>query len=297
MAKTVNNYKKIVDLRLHKVYQYNLREFQLRSVCLLEAIDKVCKKYGIQYYIIAGTLLGAVRHKGFIPWDDDMDIAFMRPDYDMLMEHADEWVPAPFSVVNYKNCAHYPKYFAKLEDTSTTIVERFYLGYAGGIYMDIFPLDKVPDNIIRRYIHYRRFNHARKMLYFAYRDPYKRGRGPKSWLPRLIQKYYSREKLHERCERILTEYRDSKNCNYVMTHDDGFRAYKTEIFGEPLRLTFEGVEAAAPKIPDGFLSVIYGKDYMQLPPEKERRSHFHDYCDLNTPYADFDMESLFSTKQ
>ena len=82
-----NSYRENKILRKQKVYQYDIREFQLRSVCLLEAIDKVCKKYGIQYYIIAGTLLGAVRHKGFIPWDDDQDIALLRKDYDLLMQH------------------------------------------------------------------------------------------------------------------------------------------------------------------------------------------------------------------
>ena len=67
-------------------YNYDLRQFQLRSVVLLDAIDKVCKEHGIKYYVIAGTLLGALRHKGFIPWDDDLDVALMRSDYDKLLE-------------------------------------------------------------------------------------------------------------------------------------------------------------------------------------------------------------------
>ena len=115
----------------YQPYNYDLREFQLRSVCLLDAIDKVCKEHDITYYVIAGTLLGAVRHKGFIPWDDDLDIALMRRDYDLLIEHASEWLPEPFSIVAYNNDPDYPKYFAKLEDKSTTLVERFYLGYVG----------------------------------------------------------------------------------------------------------------------------------------------------------------------
>ncbi len=287
-----NSYRENKILRKQKVYQYDIREFQLRSVCLLEAIDKVCKKYGIQYYIIAGTLLGAVRHKGFIPWDDDQDIALLRKDYDLLMQHASEWVPKPFAIVNNENCAHYPKYFAKLEDTSTTIVERVYLGYAGGIYMDIFPLDSVPDNKILRAIHFYKFNFVRKLLYFAYRDPYKHGKGPRSWWPLLIQKCFTKQKLHRWCQNILKEYEGHENCNLLMTHDDGFRAYKKEVFGVPTRVEFEGVEADAPTVPDGFLSVLYGKNYMELPPEEQRRSHFHDYCDLTKPYAEFDINTL-----
>lgn len=288
----MNNYDRNKILRDKKEYKYNIREFQLRSVCLLEAIDKVCKEHGIRYYIIAGTLLGAVRHKGFIPWDDDQDIALLRKDYDLLMEHASEWIPKPFSIVNHQNCPHYPKYFAKLEDTSTTIVERVYLGYAGGIYMDIFPLDEVPDSGIRRWFHFYKFNFTRKMLYFVYRDPYKHGKGLSSWWTRWVQKHFSKERLHKWSQKVLQEYNGHKNCNYLMTHDDGLKAYKKEVFGEPTRLTFEGVEADAPTIPEGFLSVLYGDDYMKLPPENKRVSHFHDYCDLTKPYADFDIKTL-----
>jgi lipopolysaccharide cholinephosphotransferase len=294
MTKTNNSYKENKKLRKKKIYHYDIREYQLRSVCLLETIDKVCKKYGIKYYIIAGTLLGAVRHKGFIPWDDDQDIALMRKDYDMLMQHASEWVPEPFSIVNNDNCAHYPKYFAKLEDTSTTIVERLYLGYAGGIYMDIFPLDDVPENKILRAIHFYKFNLIRNLLYFSYRDPYKHGKGPRSWFPLLVQKLFTKEKLHALCQKILKEYDGHRNCNLVMTHDDGFRAYSKEIFGEPKQVVFEGVEVDAPSNPDGFLSVLYGGNYMELPPVEARRSHFHDYCDLTKPYAEFDINNYIN---
>ena len=78
-----------------KKYSYNIRDFQLRSVSVLEAVDKVCEEHGLRYFIVDGSLLGAVRHKGFIPWDDDIDIAMPREDYDKLIEHAEEWIPKP----------------------------------------------------------------------------------------------------------------------------------------------------------------------------------------------------------
>ena len=70
---------------------YDIRPLQLRILDILMAVDKVCKEHNLRYYIIAGTLLGAVRHKGFIPWDDDLDIGMPRADYDLLMAHAAEW--------------------------------------------------------------------------------------------------------------------------------------------------------------------------------------------------------------
>lgn len=279
---------------MKKEYRYEIRQYQLRNIPLLETIDRVCREHGITYYLTDGSLLGAVRHQGFIPWDDDMDIALLRKDYDLLMQHADEWVPKPFFIVNHINTPHYPKYFAKLEDTSTTIVENFHLGYAGGIYMDIFPLDDVPDNKFRRTLHFYRFNLLRRLQYLVYRNPYKHGHGPSSWLPRLVQKLFSRQWIHRKVQQVITEYNGKSGCNTLMSHDNGLRVTPKAIFGTPTKLIFEGVSANAPQDSHAFLSAIYGEDYMQLPPESARRSHFHDYCDLNTPYAEVDFNELKS---
>ncbi|MBO7050227.1 MAG: LicD family protein [Bacteroidaceae bacterium] len=273
-------------------YNYDLRQFQLRSVVLLDVIDKVCKEHGIRYYIIAGTLLGAVRHKGYIPWDDDLDVAFMRSDYDLLLEHASEWFPEPFHIVDCNNDPRYPKYFAKLEDRSTTLVESFHLGYVGGIYVDLFPLDSVPDNKMLRAWHFYRFNLKRRLLYLVYRDPYKHGKGVGSLILCLLQKLVSKEKLHKRTQRVLKEFEGKRNCNYVMTHDDGFRAYRKSVFGTPRLCEFEGHAFCAPEHPEGFLSVLYGDDYMTPPPVEKRRSHMHDYCDLENGYVGVDINEL-----
>ena len=72
---------------------YDIRPLQLRILKNLLAVDKVCKEHNLRYYIMAGTMLGAVRHKGFIPWDDDLDIGMPRADYDLLMANAKEWLP------------------------------------------------------------------------------------------------------------------------------------------------------------------------------------------------------------
>ena len=276
----------------NKEYHYDIREFQLRSLVLIDAIDQVCKEHHLNYYVIAGTLLGAKRHGGFIPWDDDMDIGLMRKDYDMLLEHADEWLPEPFFIVTHENTPHYPKYFAKLEDTSTTLVENFYLGYAGGIYLDIFPLDDVPDNKWLRAIHYYKFNLLRKIQYFQFRDPYKHGHGPSSWLPLLARKLFSREGIYNKLQQVLRQYNGHKNCHYVMTHDDKLKAYPTACLGQPKAIQFEGRTVMAPSDIDTFLTVMYGPDHMQLPPVERRTSHFHNYCDFNTPYRSVDFEAL-----
>lgn len=273
-------------------YNYDIREFQKRSIVLLQTIDKICREHNLRYYIIAGTLLGAQRHKGFIPWDDDMDIALLRPDYDLLMAHADEWMPAPFNIVNNEKNPNYPKYFAKLEDTSTTLVERLYLGYAGGIYMDIFPLDSVPDSTILRAWHFYRFNILRRMEYLSFRDPYKHGHGLNSVMIKIIQKLINRRWVQKKTQQVLKEYEGKKSCSLLMTHDDGFRAYEKKVFGEPTLEEFEGLKVWAPTLPDGFLRVLYGDDYMTPPPIEQRRAHYHDFCDFSTPYNSFDINTI-----
>ena len=83
---------------------YEIRPLQLRILEILLAVDKVCREHGLRYYLWAGTLLGAIRHKGFIPWDDDVDICMPRADYDTLMAHAKEWLPAPYEAMSAESC-------------------------------------------------------------------------------------------------------------------------------------------------------------------------------------------------
>lgn len=279
-------------MALKRKFTYDLREFQLKCLESLEALDEVCHAHNLKYYLIAGTLIGAMRHKGFIPWDDDIDIALSRKDYDTLMAHADEWFPERFHIVTHENDPLYPKFFAKLEDRSTTLVERFFLGYVGGVYIDIFPLDEVPNNKLLRVWHFKKFNFARKLLYFYYRDPYKHGKGVSSFLIRGFQKLFSRKGLHNFAQGIMREYEGHDNCDLLMTHDDGTCAYPKHSVGEPLKYEFEGKLFDGPADGTLFLSSYYGPDFMQLPPENKRISHYHEYCDLNNGYADADFDKL-----
>ena len=99
---------------------YDIRPLQLRILRILDAVDTTCREHGLRYYLWAGTMIGAIRHKGFIPWDDDLDIAMPRPDYERLIAHAEEWLPKPFEMVCGENDPLYPLPFAKIQDGSTT---------------------------------------------------------------------------------------------------------------------------------------------------------------------------------
>ena len=272
---------------------YGIRELQLKSLGLLVAIDKVCREHGLTYYMIAGTLLGAVRHKGFIPWDDDIDVGMPRRDYDILMEHASEWFDDRFRMVSFATDNSYSRYFAKLEDCNTTVVERFHLERIGGLYMDIFPLDNVPDGKMARYFHYRRFHRLNKQLYFAYRDPYKHGHGVGPRLMAAYQKTLSREGLRSRITALAAQYSDV-TCSSCTTHDGKHEIFPYEIMGKPAEYEFEGHMFYGPADYDSFLKIMYGPDYMSPPPAHVQVSHLFEYVDFDTPYSQVSFDELKS---
>ena len=113
---------------------------------MLKAVTDLCDSNGLTYYLYCGTLLGAVRHKGFIPWDDDLDICLIHPDYKQLIAHWHDWLPAPYEVISAENDPTYPYPFAKIEDASTTVLERPDFPFLEGIYIDVFPIDGVPTD-------------------------------------------------------------------------------------------------------------------------------------------------------
>lgn len=269
--------------------QYDIRPLQLRVLEILLAVDKACKTHGLRYYIVAGTLLGAVRHKGFIPWDDDLDIAMPRADYDKLIAHCKEYLPAQFEMICGENDAVYPLPFAKIQDAHTTIIERMHLRYLGGIYIDVFPLDGVPSNSLSRRWHFIKYEYYKHCLYLCCRDPYKHGHGPSSWVPLLVQKIYNHQELFRKMRKLQTEV-DYDSSDMVVDHDDGLRGVMPRtVFGTPTPIMFEGKEVMGIEQADRYLSQKYG-DYMTIPPHNDQRQHNFHYLDLQKPYREYAAE-------
>ena len=129
---------------------YNIKELQKCILNILLAVDKVCREHNIRYWLSDGTMLGAVRHGGFIPWDDDADIAMPRPDYQRFIEHGEEWLPAPFELQTFQKDENCTSAFLKVIDGSTTLIERWALNSIGGVYIDVCPIDGIPAQRWRR---------------------------------------------------------------------------------------------------------------------------------------------------
>ena len=265
---------------------YDIRPLQMRMLKVLEAIDETCRKHSLRYGICAGSLIGAVRHKGFIPWDDDMDILMPRPDYEQFVAHSREWLPEPYEFVCAENDPAYPLPFGKVQDASTTLIERVHLSYLGGIYVDVFPLDAVPSAPLARRMHLWRYGLLRQALYWIHRDPYKHGHGPSSWIPLLTRKLTTMERLQQKIRRLLTKY-DYDSCTLVADYTDGLEGVMPkEVEGVYAPYGFEGKTFMGVKDYDYYLTQMYG-DYMKIPDGDHQRQHNFHILDLDHSYKDY----------
>ncbi len=129
----------------YKVGEYDIELVQKKMLDILIEVDRVCKKHNIRYVLDSGTLLGAVRHKGFIPWDDDIDIAMLREDYDKFCKVANEELNQPYYFEYDAMNKQFPNIFGKVFDTSTRYVQKnaAHLDAPQNIWLDIFPVDNV----------------------------------------------------------------------------------------------------------------------------------------------------------
>ena len=257
---------------------YKIEDIHQRILKILVVVDKVCREHGIRYWLSDGTMLGAVRHGGFIPWDDDADIAMPRPDFQRFIEHGSD---------ENSSCA-----LLKVIAGSTTLIERWSLNQIGGVYIDVCPIDGIPAQRWRRKLRIGLVHMVKTWVYLRNRDPYKRGHGYTSWLPRLLQATVKNITLQRLQKRIQTAY-DYETAPLIADYDSGDRStMPREVMGTPTPIMFEGHELLGVEHPDTYLKCLFG-DYMKLPPENHRRIHGFDYVDFDHSYHDYHDTRVF----
>ena len=249
---------------------------------LLKAMDEihmVCEKAGIVYYLIGGSALGAARHEGFIPWDVDIDIAMHRKDYDRFAEIAEGMLPRGLSYHNHKNTKGYFKPHAtiSIDNVCAVINSNYYRNEKiEPLFIDVFPLDNAPDDTKLQEKQARELKrivkiHSRKECVL-----YKRNSIVHIAIKRIIQGAllpYSLEHLEKKRDTILTRY-DALNtkcwCSMVSHYPYSKQCMEKEIYGTPIKVKFNGREYNAPHELDTYLTRIFGKNYMDLPPVEKR---------------------------
>ena len=250
----------------------------LQNVCLeiLKEVDRVCKKHNILYWLDSGSMLGAVRHHGFIPWDDDLDIAMFRDDYNRFCEIAPQELKSGYFLQTRKTDPEYPLFFAKVRKDNTFIDEKSFrkLHINKGIFIDIFPVDKMPkkNSLIKRH---------RLYLWFLFRLYFQTGKNivpVSSFLSKPILKFLlkfikiNKNKLYNYIDKVYTKYNTNKEYNYTAswTMAQKFNwLYKKEWYESFIEVPFEDMTAKIPVGYDELLTNAYG-DYMTPPPKEKQ---------------------------
>ena len=251
------------------------KEYKERLLSIILKIDKICRENDIRYTIIYGTLLGSIRHKGFIPWDDDMDIAMSRKDFYKLGQYISKHPELELNFIDISNRADTIYVCGKVCDTKTIIHESIFKPIKGlGAFIDVFPLDNIPNNEKERKRFKSRARYlARLIQHSAQLNPGK----PKS-LKHAVLLYGSF--LYAKCfntNKLITKLNDYCNLyNSTETEYCGvpyFISYfRKNDFNELIDLPFEGYMLKGPKNFESVLNASY-KDYKSLPPPDKRINH------------------------
>lgn len=275
---------------------FDIKAFQKECLYIMSAFDESCRHEGLRYYMACGTMIGAVRHKGFIPWDDDVDVYMPRPDFERMKANAATILPKNLKLVDYSTDSTFPHFYAKIEDTNTTKIERIYLNHYSGVWIDIFPVDGITDNKLARRIHTARFKFWRRLQYLVYRDPWKHGHNFGGYLVLGLHKMFPKQYVHRHIQKVMRQY-DFESHDTLMPHNDHFVTFTKEELGmTPVDYDFEGHKFYGVKDYDAYLRRIYG-DYMTPPPpEKQVVKHNIVFCDLNMPVAEY-IEKYVNKKQ
>ena len=262
---------------------------------MLKVFVLTCEKLGLKYYLLGGTLLGAVRHQGFIPWDDDIDVGMPREDYDRFEKEAQKYLPDYYFIQTRNTDQELLNNFMKIRDSRTTFIETSVKNQKinHGVYLDVFPLDYYPESSWEQKI----FDIKNQVLKLRIRDAFTLPDKSKhaahiefalNIASKLLTLVYPDVKSAlDKQNKLFTEATQSR----ILANYCGAWGKKeimpAEWYGKGKCIEFEGIQVKAPKEYEKWLTQVYG-DYLKLPPvEKRITHHFTELIDLEKPYTEY----------
>lgn len=260
-----------------------IRKIQEIEIEILKEFDRVCKKYDIKYQLFAGTLLGSVRHKGFIPWDDDIDVCLLRKDYNKFIEICKTEISEDFFVQNYKTEKNSRLQFTKIRKNNTVFKMDIYenIDMHHGIFIDVFPLDGIENNTYFGKLHQKIVD----VMYTISRFQFINNCRSKSYIKKriLIGLHYLLKLLpgttYDDLVNYVIQLYNKKETEYVTHFTNGAsleRRFKYMMLKDNFHNTIPGVFEEGyypiPKNYDELLKRIFG-DYLKLPQKEKQKPH------------------------
>lgn len=264
---------------------------QSKLLDMLAWYCEFCKEHSLNYYVTGGTLLGAARHNGFIPWDDDVDVCMPRPDYEKFLDitknlNGKYYVDSPFSMNT-----DYIYAYAKIYDSDTTLIESGRYKVVRGIFIDVFPVDGVGNTLEEAREYYNRFIDPYKMFQISRITTLRKERGNLKnsivLLSHILPKWIIDDRKLAQDIDIRCRKKSYENSLVVGNLFSTYRSksiFSKDVIGEYTYLQFEGLKVQAVEKYDDLLSRAYG-NWKELPPE-DKRVTAHDFVeiDLNKPH-------------
>lgn len=259
-----------------KLDSKDLRLLQLNELAILVELDRICRKNNIHYTLAGGTLLGAVRHKGFIPWDDDMDVRFTRTEYEKFFEACKKDMDSEhFFFQDYRTDENYRWGYGKMRLRGTEYVRlgQEHMKFQTGVSIDVFVTDNIPDSDFgKKWCFFKSFIY-RKILYSELGMVREKSVLARKWYG-FLYKTVSRDFCFKQLEKMARKYNKNKTkygrtYTWVESWETWRDALDNTFFDEYTELEFEGMKFCAVKEYDRYLTGSYG-DYMKLPPIEKR---------------------------
>lgn len=261
-----------------------IKQFELE---LLDEFLRICKKYDLQYFLAGGSCLGAVRHGGFIPWDDDIDIGMPREDYDRFCEVAASELDDRFTLQNYHTEPNCGFVFGKIRRKNTIYSEKYsaHLNMSQGVWIDLFPYDVLPDEENDQKKLYEKIEFW-KNLYIVrcgYKFPENGGSSRKVLyrIAKIVSIFFSKSYLINKIDGLRRRFDEGNGCDvipYGGAHSFEQERLKRATIEDYVPIEFEGRTCNILADYDTYLTDFYG-DYMKLPPESERGG-FHNMLEF-----------------